>query len=128
MNHINSENQEELRNDIEAAMASIEKKWGVGVRVEKMRHTDTRAEIKLSLAPVDHGTMLDRHAIAFKAVAPLLGIEPRCLGHKFILGDEEYVMRGYNARSKVKPFLADRVSDGNRCKFPAEVTKQLKWA
>ena len=112
--------------ELRAAADLIFDKYGLVVENVSGKYGST-IELKVKGAKADIGengvNMASAAAMAFKANARYLGVDPDALGKTFVSNGVEFVFTGYLDRGQKFRYSAKRVSDGSSFKFTEATIK-----
>lgn len=132
--NINDRTLHEFGIDLRAALAPLEEKYGVKIKIGNMNYTQERFTTKLT---VTNGQSQDEaERSAFDADVwkyAHLGLERGMFNRIFLTPDgQKMAVRGFNTRSPKYPIIALRISDGQRLrcaeKHIAELTNEYYQA
>lgn len=113
----NRQNIRQINSEIESALASIAKKYGVELSVGNTRFTSSNFSTKIEVATIaSNGTVMTKEALDFNRYRSLKGIQLN-LGDSFQRNGKTYTVVGYKPRSHKYPVLAS-CSDGKTYKLP----------
>jgi hypothetical protein len=104
--------------DIQAAIQTVAKRYGVSIEVGNARYSSTEINTKVKIAVVSGttGVALTKEAKAYELFAPQNGITVK-LGDTIAMRGKQFVIKGWNTRSPKYPILAEG-TDGKTYKIP----------
>ena len=110
-----------LNKDVETALESVGKKFGLSLKTGSTRFTATTASIKLEAAVLNpDGTAETADAKSFKQMAHFFGLKPELLNQLVVIHGTSYYIRGLRPRSSRFPVIVERQEDGKMCKMPTD--------
>jgi hypothetical protein len=111
----------DMRPVIEAALKSVEERFGVKVKVGNASFTPNNVVFKVEFAELVDGKAVTKEIEDFKRNAVFFGLQPDDMGKTFLFRNDAYTVCGLAPKSRKAPVLARR-TDGKVFKFPvAEV-------
>lgn len=112
-------NLKTIRNDIDAALATVEAKHGVKFNLGNIRFNsnDFRAKLECVSATNASGNTVNPDQVKFEANAFMFGIKKDAFGKTFKIGKSNYKITGLNPRRHKYPVSAIRVASGRSYKF-----------
>jgi hypothetical protein len=123
-NKINSLDRTAVRrinDDIQSALDTVAKRYGVQIKVGNSRFSNTNCTTKIDISTVNEGgTVMTKEATDFNRFAASFGITKK-LGDTFDFRYDTYEIVGLKPRSSKYPVLAKNLSNGKTFKFPANV-------
>jgi hypothetical protein len=123
-NKINSLDRTAVRrinDDIQSALDTVAKRYGVQIKVGNSRFSNTNCTTKIDISTVNEGgTVMTKEATDFNRFAASFGITKK-LGDTFDFRYDTYEIAGLKPRSSKYPVLAKNLSNGKTFKFPANV-------
>lgn len=103
----------EIRAAIVAALASVEKKFGLKLVMKTGKFSDGSFTVPVEFCTLGEGGIpQDQEALNFKEGSFLYGIPPEALGKTILVRGVPFILRGLKSRGVKLPFSAERVSDG----------------
>ena len=84
----------DMRPAIEAALKSVEDKFGVKAHVGSASYTPNNVVFKLEFAELVNGQAVTKDVEDFKQMAMLYGLKPEDLGKPFMFRNEGYTVSG----------------------------------
>ena len=110
--------------DIEAALASVEAKYGIKFTYKGARFMPDNATFRIEGATLGaNGVANTRERDSFKALAPLYGMKETDLDREITYGGERYIIKGLNTRRSKYPVVSTRISDGKTILLTLEGVK-----
>ncbi len=122
----NRSNCRELMAEVEEALKPIAEKHGLTLDWKGRTFYRDQMPVMFQFLVTkqdEDGNALDAKAQAFKRSAVRVGLEPDDLGKEFVSNGEKFRITGLNLRAKRYPVLAERVRDGKKYKFGADMVK-----
>ena len=118
----------QLRPEIQAALADLGKRFGVGFEVGSASYSGSHATFKLEVGALgDNGKVVSKETENFKFLAPMYGLSENDLGRQFLLSGKMHTIVGINSNATRFPILTE--CGGRKYKVPAEsVTRALTQA
>jgi hypothetical protein len=114
----------QLRADIDAALAAVEKKHGVEFDLGRITFTDTDFRGKLTCKSADPNA--DRKI--FERDALRVGLKKTAYGKTFTHVGRDYRVSGVNTRAKKYPVKVVDVASGGNYKMSVEaLPRDLRW-
>jgi hypothetical protein len=113
----------QLRPEIEAALADLGEKYGIGFEVGSGSYNGSHATLKLEIGVLgDDGKVVSKEAENFKFLAPMYGLSESDLGRQFLLGGKRHTIVGINPNATRFPILTE--CGGKKYKVPVESVKR----
>jgi len=123
-NKINSLDRTAVRrinDDIQSALDSVAKRYGVQIKVGNSRFSNTNCTTKIDISTVNEGgTVMTKEATDYNRYASSFGLTKK-LGDTFEFRYDTYEIVGLKPRSSKYPVLAKNLSNGKTFKFPTNV-------
>lgn len=111
-----------LRPELDAALKSLERKFGISVRVGNATFNPENVTFKVEMAVKGaNGAVIDKDATAYKRYQKLYGLIP--LGETFTFAGTTYKTTGYKPRCSKYPVVGKDERTGKSYKFPMSVAK-----
>jgi hypothetical protein len=107
-----------INSEIEQAIQSIAKRYGLRIEVGNARYSSTEINTKVKVSVVDTktGVGITKEAKAYELLAPQNGIRVK-LGEEVTLRGKRFIVKGWNTRSPKYPIVAEEVSSGKSYKL-----------
>jgi len=113
----------QLRPEIEAALADLGKKYGIGFEVGDAKYSGSHATLKLEIGVLDDdGKVVNKEAENFKFLAPMYGLSESDLGRQFMLSGKMHTIIGLNPNAPRFPILTE--CHGRKYRVPVESVKR----
>jgi len=125
----NKDNLDILRRDINAALAAVGAKHGIGMKIGNIRFNRDSFTTKLDAAVLIPGataadSQFAKYAADYKRYAPLYGYPIALLNNgQVTYNGKNYTILGYNSRGKRYPIIARGVGDGKVYKLPESAVR-----
>lgn len=128
LKEFNRSNCRELMAEVEEALKPIAEKHGL--TLDRKGRTFYKDQMPVMFQFLirkedEDGNALDAKAQAFKRSAARVGLDPNDLHREFVSSGETYRITGLNTRAKRYPVIVERVRDGKKYKFGADMVKFL---
>jgi len=113
----------QLRPEIQAALADLGKRFGVGFEVGDAKYSGSNATFRLEVGIIGNdGRVVTKEAENFKFLAPMYGLSESDLGRRFMLNGKPHTIVGINPNAPRFPILTE--CHGRKYKVPAESVKR----
>lgn len=114
-------NLKTIRNDIDAALAAVEKKHGIKFNLGNIRYSANDFRTKLECVSVTsaNGAPVDADKVKFEQNAFLFGVKKDAFGKSFTSHGRRFTITGINPRAKRYPVTAVGPQGGGY-KFPVD--------
>lgn len=127
IDRFNRANARTLSEAVIEAVQPVAEKFGVQIKQGNGSFTPTDYKIKLICAVQStDGTYETPERTDFKQFAPIYGVTASDIDMEFKWNGEKYKLIGIKPRSKKFPFIGQRVEDGRKFKFGADIVKFAK--
>jgi hypothetical protein len=103
-------NLADLRQDINLSLAEVAKKHGISITAGNARFNDATATFKLEMAVVREGKVVSREMETLKMFLSLIGLTEEHLDKEFRIGNNLFVLAGYNPRKQKNPMVLREVT------------------
>ena len=115
-----------INSEIEQAIQSIAKRYGLRIEVGNSRFSSTEINTKVKVSVVDTktGVGMTKEAKAYELLASQNGIRVK-LGEEVTLRGKRFIVKGWNTRSPKYPIVAEEVSTGKSYKISSLSLKYL---
>jgi hypothetical protein len=111
----------DLREELEAHLATFAKEKGMAIKVGSARFLDNNITYKMEVSGQnDQGEIVSKEVEDFGRYCIRYGLKPDDLNKTFVSRGEEFQITGLKPRNHKYPILATRLKDGKQYKFPAE--------
>jgi hypothetical protein len=117
INEFDRTNLRLLRGDVQSALATIAKKYGIDLRLGTGRFSSENVTFKLEGSVIRAEGVVTREAAEFRQYADLLGLEAGDLGKTFTQAGKRFEITGAKLSSSKYPILARNVLNGKVYKF-----------
>lgn len=120
VNSFNRQNIRQINSEIDNALKSIAKKYGVNINLKNTRFSTDNYSTKIEVATVgQNGVTMTKEAIDFGRYKNIKGIRFD-LGFSFERDGKTFTVTGYKPRSSKYPVLAS-CTDGKTYKLPVSL-------
>lgn len=93
-----------IRVDIDAALAKVEKKYGIKISTGNARFSEEEIVFKVKANAIDSsGNVKSKEAKAWELVREHLGLKSLSVGDDVKVQDKFYTLKGYNNRARKSP-------------------------
>jgi hypothetical protein len=114
-----------MRDDINAALAAVSKKYNVTLKAGNASYEAHLVKFKLEwLANSADGKAVDKQAVALQKYGYMYGITPNMAGKTFKVGGNVYTLVGLQPTRTKRPIIGSR-TDGKRFIFGTDVIKLI---
>lgn len=115
-----------MRDELNAALESVAKKYDVSVHVGNCTFSDIEMNYKLNVKTNDKGAMEEKNRKEWNSYCELYGFQKDDLGKKFMMNGKEYTIEGFALNRSKFNLKGTSVRDGRKMLFPSDnVAKQL---
>ena len=120
----NPENLKELRTELNAQMAKIEKKFGIKINIGNMSYGVNEVSIKVKANTLtDTGTAITKEAKQFATYAKLGGYSHLKVGDRVEIAGTLLTIKGYNSRAHKSPIQLEANGRGYKCSESTLINK-----
>ena len=117
-------NLNSVRRDIDIALASVEKEYGITLKLGNIRFSGTSFTTKVS-ADVKPTNGKSLGETKFNANCVLYGLKKSDFGKTFTEGRKTYTITGINTRSKRYPIECQCLTNGKGIRFTASLIREI---
>ena len=104
---------QDLRGEIDAALAVVGARHGLAIKAGSATFNPQNAVFKLNISVLNaSGEAVTKEQSDLKHALPRFGLNEAHLTQEFVYGSETFVLHGYRAKARSRPFLIKRVCDG----------------
>ena len=115
----NKANLQALRQDMNAALAKIEKQYGIKINVGNASFTNNEVTFKTKCNTIGKGGAAQtKEASQWKLYAELNGVGQFSVGDRITLQGRIFSIEGWNTRAKKSPVMIKEVATGQTFKCP----------
>ena len=115
-------NLKALRQDMNAALAKIEKQYGIQIHVGNASFSDNEVTFKTKCNTIGEGGKAQtKEANQWKLYAELNGVGQFSVGDRVTIQGQVFTIEGWNTRAKKSPVMIKDVATGKSYKCPKNV-------
>lgn len=113
LSYLDKQNLQAIRKDLDMALLSVAKKYGIVLKTGRCRFTDSSAQMNIEIATVSStGEVIDIEKASLLANLSYLGLTHEHLSKTFSIGGKNFKLVGYKKARHVKPFGLTCMEDG----------------
>lgn len=113
----NKNNLKSLRQDMNAALAKIEKQYGIQINVGNARFSDNEVTFKTKCNTIgEGGNAQTKEAQNWKLYAELNGVSQFSIGDRIAIQGKIFSIEGWNTRAKKAPVMIKEVGSNKTFK------------
>jgi len=117
----NKQNLKSLRQDMNAALAKLEKQYGIQINVGNASYSDNEVTFKTKCNTVSkEGTAITKEAQNWPLYAELNGVSQFSIGDRIALQGKIFSIEGWNTRAKKAPVMIKEVGSNKTFKCSAQ--------
>ena len=117
----NKQNLKSLRQDMNAALAKLEKQYGIQINVGNASYSDNEVTFKTKCNTVSkEGTAITKEAQNWSLYAELNGVSQFSIGDRIALQGKIFSIEGWNTRAKKAPVMIKEVGSNKTFKCSAQ--------
>lgn len=121
--YFNDYTAKELREELNAALALVEKETGLKIKVGKCRYQSNKATYTIEALTVQDGVVFDEAATDFEVFCGDYGLEREHLGQVVTIHGNTRKIVGLKKRNRKFPIILEDVKTGKRYKYRASTIK-----
>ena len=119
----NKENLRQLREEMQAAIAKVEKSMGIKIHVGNISFSGNEANIKVKANVIGQaGRAITKEAQQFGKFAAYEGIENFKVGDQVQINGQILIIKGYNSRARKAPLILEGLN-GKGYKAPIGILR-----
>lgn len=113
LNKFDAPSLRDIRVDLQAAIASVEAKYGIKLTAGRAKYSEKSASMTIDMATfTSDGQIVDREREFLLANLNYLGLKAEHLERTILLGNDTFKLKGYNTRRYAKPFSVVSMTTG----------------
>ena len=117
----NKQNLKNLRQDMNAVLAKLEKQYGIQINVGNASYSDNEVTFKTKCNTVSkEGTAITKEAQNWPLYAELNGVSQFSIGDRIALQGKIFSIEGWNTRAKKAPVMIKEVGSNKTFKCSAQ--------